>query len=310
MVNKFSKSSRVGALLATVSIWLTGCAAVSTTAAEDDDLPVVLTTFTVLADIAENVAGDRLRIESITKVGAEIHGYQPTPGDLTRAQDAELILDNGLNLEAWFQKFVADLEVPHVVVSDGVELMYIAEDSYRGFPNPHAWMSPLNVMIYVDNMTEAFSVLAPQDAEYFRANAAVYKTQLQQVQDELVDRLSVLDESQRALVTCEGAFSYLARDAGLQEVYIWSVNAENQATPRQIAGVIEFVSENNVSAVFCESTVSDNAMQQVVSATSAKFGGVLFVDSLSLPDGPVPTYLDLIRYNAEKIAQGLTGVSQ
>jgi len=164
-------------------------------------------------------------------------------------------------------------------------------------------------MIYVDNMTEAFSVLAPQDAEYFRANAAVYKTQLQQVQDELVERLSGLDESQRALVTCEGAFSYLARDAGLQEVYIWSVNAENQATPRQIAGVIEFVSENNVSAVFCESTVSDNAMQQVVSATSAKFGGVLFVDSLSLPDGPVPTYLDLIRYNAEKIAQGLTGVS-
>jgi manganese transport system substrate-binding protein len=308
-MTKFNRTAKLGALLATASILLTACAERSNTATDNDDRPVVLTTFTVLADIAENVAGDRLKIESITKVGAEIHGYQPTPGDLRRAQDAELILDNGLNLEAWFEKFVADLDVPHAVVSEGVELMYIAEDSYLGFPNPHAWMSPLNVMIYVDNMTKAFSVLAPQDAEYFEANAALYKAQLREVQDELVESLSVLDESQRALVTCEGAFSYLARDAGLQEVYIWAVNAENQATPRQIAGVIEFVSENNVTAVYCESTVSDGAMQQVVSATSAKFGGVLFVDSLSLPDGPVPTYLDLIRYNAEKISQGLTGVS-
>jgi manganese transport system substrate-binding protein len=308
-MTKFNRTAKLGALLATASILLTACAEPSNTATDNDDRPVVLTTFTVLADIAENVAGDRLKIESITKVGAEIHGYQPTPGDLRRAQDAELILDNGLNLEAWFEKFVADLDVPHAVVSEGVELMYIAEDSYLGFPNPHAWMSPLNVMIYVDNMTKAFSVLAPQDAEYFEANAALYKAQLREVQDELVESLSVLDESQRALVTCEGAFSYLARDAGLQEVYIWAVNAENLATPRQIAGVIEFVSENNVTAVYCESTVSDGAMQQVVSATSAKFGGVLFVDSLSLPDGPVPTYLDLIRYNAEKISQGLTGVS-
>jgi manganese transport system substrate-binding protein len=308
-MTKFNRTAKLGALLATASILLTACAEPSNTTTDNDDRPVVLTTFTVLADIAENVAGDRLKIESITKVGAEIHGYQPTPGDLRRAQDAELILDNGLNLEAWFEKFVADLDVPHAVVSEGVELMYIAEDSYLGFPNPHAWMSPLNVMIYVDNMTKAFSVLAPQDAEYFEANAAIYKAQLREVQDELVESLSVLDESQRALVTCEGAFSYLARDAGLQEVYIWAVNAENQATPRQIAGVIEFVSENNVTAVYCESTVSDGAMQQVVSATSAKFGGVLFVDSLSLPDGPVPTYLDLIRYNAEKISQGLTGVS-
>ena len=309
-MNKVSKTSRLGGLLAIVPILLSGCAAASNAEPEGDDLPVVLTTFTVLADIAENVAGDKLQIESITKVGAEIHGYEPTPGDLKRAQNAELILDNGLNLEAWFQKFVVDLDVPHVVVSEGVEVMQITEDAYAGFPNPHAWMSPLNVMIYVDNMARAFSALAPQHSEYFQANATVYKAQLQEVQDELLEKLSVLDESQRALVTCEGAFSYLARDAGLQEVYIWSVNAESMATPRQLAGVIEYVSENNVTAVYCESTVSDDAMQQVVSDTSAKFGGVLYVDSLSLPDGPVPTYLDLIGYNAEKITQGLTGVSQ
>lgn len=267
----------------------------------------MLTTFTVLADVAQNVAGDHLTVESITKVGAEIHGYEPTPGDLRRASDADLILDNGLNLEMWFQQFVERLDVPHVVVSDGVQVMDITEDAYAGKPNPHAWMSPLNVQLYVDNMVAAFSELDPEHAADFEANGIAYKTELQAVHDELVSELSTLPQSQRALVTCEGAFSYLARDAGLTEKYIWPVNAEQQATPQQIASAIEFVRDNDVPAVFCESTVSDRPMQQVVEATDAAFGGVLYVDSLSEADGPVPTYLDLIRYDAKTIIDALTG---
>lgn len=273
----------------------------------DPDAPVVLTTFTVLADIAQNVAGDNLRVESITKVGAEIHGYEPTPGDIRRATEADLILDNGLNLEAWFARFVADLDVPHVVVSDGVEVVQIAEDAYAGLPNPHAWMSPLNVHVYVDNMAAAFADLDPGNAADYAANAQAYKTELQAVQDEMVAALGALPEPQRALVTCEGAFSYLARDAGLTEQYIWAVNAEQQATPRQIADTIEFVRANDVPAVFCESTVSDEPMQRVVDATGARYGGTLYVDSLSEAAGPVPTYLDLIRYDAGLIVRGLTG---
>ncbi|QIK61835.1 metal ABC transporter substrate-binding protein [Leucobacter viscericola] len=269
--------------------------------------PVVLTTFTVLADIAKNVAGDHLEVESITKVGAEIHGYEPTPGDIRKAANADLILDNGLHLEAWFERFVADLDVPHVVVSDGVEPIDIAEDTYAGKPNPHAWMSPLNVQIYVDNMVEAFSKLDPKHAHDYATNGKAYKAELQSVQDELVDQLATLPEKQRALVSCEGAFSYLARDAGLTEQYIWAVNAEQQATPKQIAAAIKFVRKNDVPAVFCESTVSDAPVKQVVDATDAKFGGTLYVDSLSEADGPVPTYLDLIRYDSDLIASALTG---
>ncbi len=275
--------------------------------AGDDDRPVVLTTFTVLADVAKNVAGDKLRVESITKAGAEIHGYEPTPGDIRKAAQADLILDNGLNLEAWFAQFVEDLDVPHAVVSDGVDVMPIAEDSYQGKPNPHAWMSPKNVQIYANNMAKAFAKLDPSHAAEFEANAKAYNAQLQTVQDEMVTKLSVLSEKQRALVTCEGAFSYLARDAGLKEVYIWAVNAEQQATPQQITRAIEFVKDNQVPAVFCESTVSDAPMQQVVGATDAKFGGVLYVDSLSEADGPVPTYLDLMRHDAKVITTALTG---
>lgn len=295
------------AAVTTVIAGLTGCSIIDASGATSDDRPVVLTTFTVLADMAENVAGDHLRVESITKVGAEIHGYEPTPGDIRKAAQADLILDNGMNLEAWFGRFVADLDVPHVVVSDGVEPIDIAEDAYAGLPNPHAWMSPVNAAIYVDNMVEAFSDLDPGNAAAYRTNGDAYKAELASVHEDLVTELSVVSQSRRALVTCEGAFSYLARDAGLTEKYIWAVNAEQQATPQQIVSAISFVQENDVPAVFCESTVSDAPMQQVVSATDATFGGTLYVDSLSGPDGPVPTYLDLLRHDATVIIDALTG---
>lgn len=301
------KARRLSLVLAAVGVLaMSGCSA---TADRADDRPVVLTTFTVLADIAQNVAGDHLVVESLAKPGAEIHGYEPTPGDVRKAADAELILDNGLNLEAWFEQFVDSVDVPHAVVSEGVEPIDIAADAYAGKPNPHAWMSPLNAQRYVDNMVVAFSDLDPEHADDFAANADAYKAEVQQVHDDLVAALADLPENERALVTCEGAFSYLARDAGLTEAYIWPVNAEQQATPKQIAAAIEFVEENDVPAVFCESTVSDRAMQQVVEATGAEFGGTLYVDSLSGPDGPVPTYLDLIRHDAETIVTTLGGGS-
>ncbi|WP_280491284.1 metal ABC transporter substrate-binding protein [Nocardia asiatica] len=283
---------------------LTACAG---SGAGSHDRPVVLTTFTVLADIARNVAGEHLAVESITKAGAEIHGYEPTPGDIKKAAKADLIVDNGLNLEAWFAQFVSDVRVPHVVVSEGVAPMPIREDAYRGKPNPHAWMSPQNAQIYVDNMVRAFSDLAPGHAADFRANGERYKNELRQVQDELTRTLHALPPNERALVTCEGAFSYLARDAGLTEKYIWAVNAEQQATPQQIASAIDFVRQQRVPAVFCESTVSDAPMRQVVEATGAAFGGVLYVDSLSEADGPVPTYLALLRHDAQTIGNALTG---
>ncbi|MBT2554712.1 metal ABC transporter substrate-binding protein [Arthrobacter sp. ISL-5] len=292
-----------------LSLALAACGGAAPGGGSGGEKPVVLTTFTVLADVAKNVAGDKLQVESITKAGAEIHGYEPTPGDIRKASKADLILDNGLNLEAWFAQFVEGMDVRHAVVSDGVDVMQISEDSYKGKPNPHAWMSPVNVQIYVDNMVKAFSELDPQNAAVFESNGKAYKAKLQAVQDEMKAKLAAVPKNQRALVTCEGAFSYLTRDAGLEEVYIWAVNAEQQATPQQITEAIGFVRKNKVPAVFCESTVSDAPMRQVVEATGAKFGGVLYVDSLSEADGPVPTYLDLIRHDSKVITEALTGAS-
>ena len=194
-----------------------------------------------------------------------------------------------------------------MVVSEGIEVMDITGDAYAGTPNPHAWMSPENVEIYVDNMAAAFSDLDPENAAAYEDDAAEYQRELRTIQDELIAQIETLPESERALVTCEGAFSYLARDVELKEHYLWPVNAEQQATPQQIAGVIETVRAEEMPAVFCESTVSDKPMQQVVEATGARFGGTLYVDSLSEAGGPVPTYLELLRHDADVIVAGLTG---
>ncbi len=288
---------------------LAGCATSAEPAEPADDRPVVLTTFTVLADLAQNVAGEHLRVESITKVGSEIHGYEPTPGDLRTAASADLLLDNGLGLEAWFAQFIEQLDVPHVVLGDTVTPIPIDGDAAAGAPNPHAWMSAAEAEGYVATIAAAFADLDPEHAEDFAANAETYTAELRSVHDELLAALAELPQNHRALVTCEGAFSYLARDAGLTEHYLWPVNAEQEATPQQIAATIDFVAENEVPAVFCESTVSDRAMQQVVEATGTTFGGTLYVDSLSAADGPVPSYLDLLRHDVELIIAGLSGSS-
>ena len=288
---------------------LAGCGGSQSAVPADsqDHRPVVLTTFTVLQDIAKNVAGDHLRVDSITRLGAEIHGYEPTPDDLRRASHADLILDNGLNLEAWFQQFVEGNDAPHATVSQGIKAIGIVQEEGAGKPNPHAWMSPLNVKIYVDRMADAFTELDPANARDYRDNAKAYQAELQKVHDELEAALAEIPERQRVLVTCEGAFSYLARDTAMAEKYLWAVNAESQATPRKVAAAIDFVRENDVPAVFCESTVSDAAMQRVVESTDASYGGTLYVDSLSEPGGPVPSYLDLISHDTRTIARALKG---
>lgn len=267
----------------------------------------VVTTFTVIADIARNVAGDAAEVESIIRPNAEIHEYSPTPGDLLRAQGASLVLYNGLNLELWFERFFRNLrDVPSVVVSEGVEPMGISEGPYSGKPNPHAWMSPSDALIYVENIRAAFAEHDPDNAEIYAANADAYKAQIEATVAPIRERFDAIPEQRRWLVTSEGAFSYLARDFGLQELYLWPINADAQGTPKQIKKVIDLVREHQIPAVFSESTVSPDPAQQVARETGSAYGGVLYVDSLSDEGGPVPTYLDLLRVTTETIASGLS----
>ena len=286
-------------------------AALLATGATAQERLKVVTTFTILSDMAQNVAGEHADVVSITKPGAEIHGYQPTPQDIVRASGADLILWNGLNLERWFEQFVANLgDMPSATLSDGIAPISIAEGDYEGLANPHAWMGLENAMVYVDNISDALATNDPDHADAYRANAERYKQQITATIAPLRDRIAAIPEDRRWLVTCEGAFSYLARDFGMKELYLWPINADQTGTPQQVRKVIDAVRENDIPAVFCESTVSSAPAEQVARETGSTFGGVLYVDSLSGPDGPVPTYLDLLRTDAETIADGLAVDSQ
>ncbi len=280
----------------------------STNYASAEDRLKVVTTFTVLADMAQNVAGDTADVVSVTRPGAEIHGYQPTPGDIRRALDADLILWNGLNLELWFEQFLDNLgDVPSVTLTEGIDPISISTGSYEGFTNPHAWMGLDNALIYVDNIEKALSEADPANAGIYAANAAAYKAQIEETVGPLRSAVLDIPEDQRWLVTCEGAFSYLARDFGMQELYLWPMNADAVGTPQQVRRVIDTVNGENIPVVFCESTVNTDPAEQVARETGAAYGGVLYVDSLSEADGPVPTYLDLLTVTSRTVAQGLTG---
>ena len=276
--------------------------------ANADDEPHVVTTFTILADMASNVAGDAATVVSITKPGAEIHGYQPTPKDIGRTRGADLILWNGLNLELWFEKFLARLDdVPSVTLSDGVEPIAIGGGDYDGKPNPHAWMSPTAALVYVDNIRDALIGIDPENESTYTANAAAYAQEIRALAEPLEALIAEVPQAQRWLVTSEGAFSYLARDLGLRELYLWPMNADSQGTPQQVREVIDAVREHDIPVVFSESTVSDKPARQVARETGARYGGVLYVDSLSEPSGEVPTYLDLLRVTTTRVAEGLLG---
>ena len=296
----------------TLTLWLNGCSVANNSASTSDsdleDKKKVVTTFTILADMARNVAGDEIVVESITRIGSEIHGYEPTPSDLRKAQDADLVLYNGMNLERWFEQFYGSLEdVPSVLLTEGIEPIPIAEGPYQDKPNPHAWMSPRNALIYVENIRQALVEIDPENATTYNNNAATYSAKIKAIDQSLTADLQKLPAQKRYLVSCEGAFSYLARDYGLKEMYLWAINAEQQSTPKQIQKLIEAVKANSVPTVFCESTVSNKGQKEVAKATGASFGGDLYVDSLSTQEGPVPTFLDLLEYDVQTITNGLLG---
>ena len=305
-IYKKNKLINLSIFLSFTILFLTACVN-KDTYKTNKEKPLVLTTFTILADLARNVAGDRLIVESITKPGAEIHSYQFTPSDIVKTKGAKLIIENGLGLEAWFSKFMISTEdIPNVKLTEGIKPLLIDGDAYAGKPNPHAWMSPKRAMNYVDKIVDAFIKIDPDGAIEYSSNASTYKAKLELLDKELRDSLSSIPKERRFLVTCEGAFSYLARDYGMKEAYLWPVNAESQVTPRRMVNLIKKIKKNKVPTIFCESTVSAEAQIEVAKSSGAILGGTFYVDSLSDLNGPASTYIDLLRHNVRLITEGLS----
>ena len=271
----------------------------------------IVTTFSVLADMAQNVAGDAANVTSLIKRGAEIHNYEPTPKDIVRARRADLILWNGFNLEVWFAQFFQNLDrVPVVELTEGITPIDIYNGPYSGKPNPHAWMSQHAAFIYIDNIRDALIQYDADNADIYRANAARYKRQITKTLAPIRREFETLAEESRWLVTSEGAFSYLARDFNLRELFLWPINADQQGTPKQVRVVIDTMREHNIGVIFSESTISPEPAKQIAREVGAVYGGVLYVDSLSVKDGPVPTYVDLLRVTLQTILMGIKEIKQ
>ena len=286
-------------------IFLTTNSCKRTSFEKETNKEVILASFTVLADIIENVAKDEFVVKSITKPGVEVHGYQPTPSDLIKASKAFVFIDNGFGFELWAEKFVSNLQIKRVTISNRLEPIFISEDFYKGKPNPHAWISPKRGMIYVDVIVDSLSELKPSEAESFKNNGQIYKNKIAKIDKDFSLFINNLEKNNRYLVTCEGAFSYLTNDYGLKEAYLWPVNAESQITPKRMARTISLVKNKNIPSVFCESTVSNESQMVVASETGAKFGGDLFVDSLSQDNKSANTYLKMLQHNLNLIKKGL-----
>jgi manganese/iron transport system substrate-binding protein len=264
----------------------------------------VVTTFTILDDMVKQVAGDQAEVVCLIKYGAEIHSYEPTPQDLVKIQNADLIIWNGLKLEQWFEKFFANQKhIPSMIATEGIKTFPIISGDYANLPNPHAWMTPLNGKIYVSNIKNALIKVDPKNANAYEQNAAAYAKKLDEIHQYIKQEFNKIPPANRWIASSEGAFSYLANAYEFHEAFLWPINADQQGTPKQIKNMIETIRKNNIVAMFSESTVSDRPAIQVARETKIHYGGKLYVDSLSGPAGPVPTYLTLLKLNADTIAQ-------
>lgn len=285
---------------------------VGTRSSSGEPLKVVVT-FSILLDIVQNVGGERVEIHSMVPIGQDPHEYTPTPLDVVRAADADLLFWNGLNMElgdGWFENLLAvagkSLDDRTVVaLADGIEPLYLTER--RMEMNPHAYLDVVNAMQYVRNARDALVAADPEYAHVYEANAAAYLARLEELHRRYVELLGSIPEERRILVTSERAFQYLAARYGLREGYVWAIDTDEQGTPRQILDLVRFVRANDVPALFVESNVDPRALETVSRETGVPIYAKIYSDELGVPGEGSGTFLGMLEWNLHAIYNGLTG---
>jgi manganese transport system substrate-binding protein len=303
--------------VACLSAWPTGCTSLpfpswlqfgdpSVKPIQRDGRPLVITGSTVIRSMADAVACGRLQVESLLAPGQEIHAHQPGERERVWLGQADLVLLHGLGLQPWLPPLLAPLPaLPTADVTAGIEPLAISSGPLAGKPDPHAWMSPRQALKYVANIRDAFIALDPTNASTYQSCAERYSAELERVDQRLLQKLDPIPSPRRMLVSCEGSLAYIAADYNLEQTSLWPSQATPSVEPARLAAIAAKVRERRLPAVFCESTFDDSQQRQVAKESGARFGGTLYTDSLSGPDGLAPSYLELLRYNADLIKQGL-----
>jgi len=275
--------------------------------AADDEPLAVVATFSVLDDLATAVGGEHVTVESIVPVGADPHDYEPTPSDSMALADADLVLDNGLGLNPWFEPLASEVGGDLVIVTEDVADQAV-EAATKDEVDPHMWLSPRLTTSYVDAIEDALADLAPEHAEELAANAEALRDELDALGEELREQVETIPAEDRQLVTHEDAFGYFAQDLGF-EIVGSAVGPSTEADPSAagVAGLIDLVEEEDVPAVFPQTTESPDVMERIAQDAGVRLGDPLHVDSVGEPGSDAEDHAGMLRANVAILVEGLTG---
>ena len=271
----------------------------------------VVVTNSILADMTKNIAGDKINLHSIVPIGQDPHEYEPLPEDIAKASAADLIFYNGINLEnAWFTKMVKNAQKvenqDYFAASDGVEVIYFEGQSEKGKEDPHAWLSLENGIIYDQNIAEQLMAKDPENKDIYQQNLDTYIQQLAALDEEAKSSFAAIPADKKLIVTSEGCFKYFSKAYDIPSAYIWEINTEEEGTPQQTRDLVQKLKAGPTpAALFVESSVDDRPMKTISRETGIKIYAKIFTDSIAKEGEDGDSYLAMMKWNLEKIAEGL-----
>jgi iron/zinc/copper transport system substrate-binding protein len=297
-----------------VMLTLAGCGNKDEKADSTSDKIQVVTTYSILYDIAQNIGGDRVEIHSLAPVGSNPHEYDPLPKDVQLTTDADIVFYNGLNLEggnSWFEKLLLTADksgedAPVFRLSEGVEPMHLTSKGKESEEDPHAWLDVRNGIKYAENARDGFIKVDPEHAEVYEKNAKAYIEKLEKLHEEAVAKYQEIPKEKRLLITSEGAFKYFSAAYDFEAAYIWEINSENQGSPDQVSSVVDFIRSKEDPVLFVETSIDPRSMEMVSSETGVPIYGKVFTDSIGKPGEDGDTYIKMMQWNIDTIFKGLT----
>jgi zinc/manganese transport system substrate-binding protein len=299
--------------------FLSGEARAQENAQAKQDKFKVIASFSILADIAKNIGGDRAEIASLVGAGGDAHVYTPTPADARKVAAAGLVIVNGLGFEGWLSRLIksSNSKATVIVATKGItprkqtSAAHGHNHSHKHHDHedadPHTWQSVVNAKIYATNIRDALVAADPAGAEVYRANATAYLARLDALDTEIRDAVATLPAERRRVISTHDAFGYFAERYGIEFIAPQGVSTESEATARDVARIITQIRTQKIPAVFLENISDPRLMRRIASESGAKLGGTLFSDALTDEKGPAPTYIDMMRYNIKTLTSALAG---
>ncbi len=268
--------------------------------------PKIVATASMIADMAKNIAGDKLEIECIVPIGGDPHIYDPTPRDAKMVVRGDLILMNGLTFEGWLSELIENsgTNAKTVRVTKGIEA--IKSLDYANSTDPHAWMDLSKGIQYISNIRDAFIELDPPNKVYYEARYDAYRSQLEEADKYVMNKIKTIPEERRILITSHDAFQYYGKRYGLQLEPVMGVSTDAEIKTSDVTRLNKVIKASNVPAVFIESTINPKFLNQLAKDNDIVIGGELFADSLGDEESDGATYIDMLKHNTNVIVAALT----